>query len=148
MYVPADVRTYKAREALYTGDRGPWLEHMVEDCGCSLEEATALLSNYELIPIVDEVKGHLATVLKNRKEIHIAIYRRHRRRNNVTAARILKFLQPLLDKEFFLVTKISPGEDDRFLRHLGFEPLGVTMEGFKTFILNAIRYPRPHHEHH
>lgn len=147
MQTPADVRTFQARSRHYAGVRGPWLEHMVEDCGCTLEEATGFLVPYECIPLIDEKKGHMATVIKRNKEIHIAIYRRWRHKAQVNRERINKFLQPLLDKEKFLITKVSPGDDDRFIRHLGFEPLGVTIEGLRTFILNEIKYPRSHHAH-
>lgn len=147
MRAPSDVRTYQARATHYTGPRGPWLEHMVEDCGCTMDEAVGFLSPYECIPLIDEKKGHMATVIKHNKEIHIAIYRRWRNRAQVNRARIAKFLQPMLDKEHFLVTKVGKDEDCRFIRHLGFQPLGVTIEGLRTFILNEIKYPRPHHEH-
>ena len=147
MQTPADVRTFQARSRHYAGVRGPWLEHMVEDCGCTLEEATGFLAPYECIPYIDEKQGHMATLIKRNKEVHFAIYRKHRHRTNVTSRRIKDFLQPLLDKEKFLVTKVAPDEDDRFIRHLGFEPLGVTMEGLRTFILNEIKYPRSRHAH-
>ena len=147
MQAPADVRTYQARTRAYTGERGPWLEHMVEDCGCTLEDAMRYLDPYECIPLIDEKKGHMATVIKRNKEIHIAIYRRWRHRAQVSIARINRFLKPLLEREHFLVTKVAADEDDRFIRHLGFEPLGTTIEGFKTFILNEIKYPRAHHAH-
>ena len=99
MQAPADVRTYQARARAYTGDRGPWLEHMVEDCGCTLEDAMRYLDPYECIPLIDEKKGHMATVIKRNKEIHIAIYRRWRHRAQVSIARINRFLKPLLERE-------------------------------------------------
>jgi len=147
MQIPSDIRTYQARSASYTGDRGPWLEHMIEDCGCTREEAMGYLAPYEAIPYIDGKRGHMATLIKRNKEVHFAIYRRFRHRSNVTVLRIRGFLQPILDKEHFLVTKVAPDEDDRFIRHLGFEQLGVTIEGMRTFILNEIKYPRAHHAH-
>lgn len=148
MRVPADVRTYQARANLYQGDRGPWLEHMVEDCGCTLEEASMLLADYEMIPVIDEARGHMATIIKRNKEIHLAVYRKFRHKNQVTRAKLAQYLQPLLDKNFFLVTKVAAEDDTRFIERLGFERLGSTMDGVKTYILNEIKYPRAHHEHH
>jgi len=144
MQTPSDIRTYQARANHYTGDRGPWLEHMVEDCGCTLDEALHFLAPYEVIPYVDPVRGHMATLIKRNKEVHFAIYRRYRKRAKVTSERIMAFLQPLLDKEGFLVTKVANDESAAFITHLGFEALGTTMEGLRTFILNAIKYPRLH----
>lgn len=148
MRVPADVRTFQARSTRYTGSRGPWLEHMIEDCGCTFEEATLLLANYEVVPIIDEKRGHMATIIKQNKEIHLAIFRKYRHRNQVTVEKLQQYLAPLLAKEHFLVTKIEPGGNGRFVERLGFEKLGTTIDGMTTYILNEIRYPRAHHEHH
>ena len=148
MQVPSDVRTYQARSRLYTGVRGPWLEHLVEDEGLSYAEALAALNNWEYIPIIDERNGHMATVLKRNREVHLAIYRRFRHRNAVTSRRIREHLQPLLEKNVFLVTKVGKEESARFIEHLGFQELGATMDGnIRTYILNEIKYPRAHHEH-
>ena len=142
MRVPADVQTYRARERHYTGVLGPWLEHLVEDNGMTLADARAALAEWEAIPYVDERHGHMATLIKKNKEVHFAGYRRFRGRSHINRRRLAEFLQPILDKEHFLVTKVFDGEDDAFILHLGFEPLGVTLDGnFKTFILNEIRYP-------
>ena len=144
MHIPSDVRTYQARATHYTGERGPWLEHMVEDCGCSLDEAMMFLAPYQMVPYVDPKHGHMATLIKRNKEVHFAIYRKHRRKAHVTSERIMAFLQPILDKVKFLVTKVADDESDAFITRLGFEPLGITIEGLRTFILNEIKYPRPH----
>lgn len=143
MRVPADVRTYQARANRYTGLRGPWLEHLVEDMGLTFEQATQALDGWELIPYIDDKHGHMATLIKRNKEVHFAGYRRFRGRSHINQRTLAKFLQPILDKEVFLVTKVFSGEDTRFITHLGFQPLGVTLDGnFQTFILNDIRYPR------
>lgn len=148
MLTPSDVRTYQARARLYTGTRGPWLEHLVEDEGLTYEEAMTALAEWEHIPIIDERNGHMATVLKRNREIHLAIYRRFRRRNAVSLRRIREHLQPLLDENVFLVTKVGKEESSRFIEHLGFQELGGTMDGnIRTYILNEIKYPRAHHEH-
>lgn len=148
MLIPSDVRTYQARSRLYTGVRGPWLEHLVEDEGLSYEEAMEALNNWEHIPIIDERNGHMATVLKRNREVHLAIYRRFRHRNAVNLRRIREHLQPMLDKNVFLVTKVGKEESSRFIEHLGFQELGATMDGnIRTYILNEIKYPRAHHEH-
>ena len=143
MRIPADIQTYNARTRHYTGDQGPWLEHLVEDEGLSLDVARQALVQFECIPYVDPEHGHMATLIKKNKEVHFAAYRRFRHRSFITPERIAAFFQPVLDKEIFLVTKVAKDESDRFIRHLGFEPLGVTLDGeIKTYILNDIRYPR------
>ena len=141
MQVPSDIKTYQARARNYTGDRGPWLEHLVEDEGLTHAEAHALIAHFEIIPYLDNEHGHMATLLKCRKEVHLAVYRRFRKKGYINAARLAEFFQPILDKEVFLVTKLADNEPSAFIEHLGFEQLGVTMSGFRTFILNEIKYP-------
>ena len=143
MRVPADVQAYRARANLYVGDRGPWLEHLVEDEYIPAEQASEMLLDWECIPYVDPVHGHMATLIKKNKEVHFAAYRRFRHRSNITPKRLREFFQPILDKEVFLVTKVAKEEDARFIRHLGFQELGVTLDGkIQTYILNEIKYPR------
>lgn len=144
MLIPADVLTYRARATAYSGDRGPWLEHLVEDEGVPLEQAVEMLGNWECVPYVDPVHGHMATLIKRNKEVHFAAYRRFRHRSHITPKRLREFFQPILDKEIFLVTKLAVGADDaRFIQHMGFQELGVTLDGeIQTYILNEIRYPR------
>ena len=136
-----DSRKYLERTKHYEGPLGPWFEHLIEDENLSLGEARDVLLGWQAIPYVDPTRGHMATLIKRNKEVHFAIFRKHRRRAQVTSNRIISFLQPILDKEVFLVTKLAPDEDDRFIKHLGFEELGATMGGVRTFILNSIRYP-------
>lgn len=144
MRVPADVQTYNARTRHYSGPRGPWLEHLIEDEGLTLEVAMQLLDQFEMIPYIDPVHGHMATLIKKNKEVHFAAYRKFRHRSYITPDRLASFFQPVLDKEVFLVTKVASNEDRRFIKRLGFQELGVTLDGeIQTFILNAIRYPRP-----
>ena len=148
MQIPSDVRTYQARSNLYRGSRGPWLEHLVEDEGMTYDEAMEALKDWEIIPIIDERNGHMATVIKRNREVHLAIYRRFRHRNAVNARRIKDFLQPLLEKNIFLVTKVGKDESARFIEHLGFQELGATMDGsVRTYILNEIKWPGKNHEH-
>ena len=148
MQTPSDVRCYQARNNLYRGSRGPWLEHLVEDEGLTYEEAMEALKDWEIIPYIDEKRGHMATLIKRNREVHFAIYRRHRARGNVTTKRIKDFLQPLLEKNVFLVTKVGKDESARFIEHLGFQELGATMDGsVRTYILNEIKWPGKNHEH-
>ena len=143
MRVPADVQAYRARANLYVGDRGPWLEHLVEDEYIPAEQASEMLLDWECIPYVDPVHGHMATLIKKNKEVHFAAYRRFRHRSHITPKRLREFFQPILDKEIFLVTKVAKEEDARFITHLGFQELGVTLDGkIQTYILNEIKYPR------
>jgi len=143
MFIPSDIRCYNARAQRYTGPRGPWLEHLVEDEGMTYEEAMETLSHWQCIPFIDEKHGHMATLIKQNREVHFAIYRRFRHRSHVNVGRIKSFLQPLLDENIFLVTKVGKEESCRFIEHLGFQELGTTMDGeIRTYILNEIKYPR------
>ena len=141
MQLSGDLLKYTQRAKHYEGPLGPWFEHLVEDENLTLGEARNILLGWQALPFTDPKQGHMATLIKRNKEVHFAIFRRFRRSGQVTSKRIKSFLQPLLDKEVFLVTKIAPDEDSRFIEHLGFEELGATMAGVRTFILNNIRYP-------
>ena len=142
MKLPSDIQTYKARATYYRGLRGPWIEHLIEDEGLDFSQALRALQDWELIPYIDSKHGHMATLLKRNKEVHVAAYRCFRKKGHVTTTRLLEFFKPILEKEVFLVTKLAPGEDSRFIEHLGFQPLGVTIDGVKTYILNEIQFPR------
>ena len=107
----------------------------------TIAQAMSMLDDWELLPYIDEQHGHMATLLKKNKEVHIAAYRCFRKRGHVNARRLAEFFKPILDAEVFLVTKLAPGEESRFIEHLGFEPLGVTIDGVRTFILNEIKFP-------
>lgn len=141
MQPSGDVLKYIHRSKHYVGPMGPWFEHLIEDEGLDLAEARNTLKDWQAFPFIDPKYGHMATLIKRNKEVHFAAYRRYRQKAQVTSRRIAAFLQPLLDKEIFLVTKLSSDEDSRFIEHLGFEELGATMGGIRTFILNTIRYP-------
>lgn len=148
MQVPSDVRSYQARVTRYTGDRGPWLEHLVEDENLTYEEAMSALVGWEMIPYI-EGGEHMATLLKKNKEVHFAIFRKHRHKGRVNMRRIKEFLEPLLNEEIFLVTKVGRDEDARFIERLGFQPLGSTINGeIHTYILNELKYVRDHHAEH
>ena len=125
----------------HSGPRGPWTEHLMEDEGLTLEQALQLIASYECIPYNDPVHGHVATIIKRNKEIHFAAYRRFRKKVLISTERIAEFLQPLLDKEVFLVTKVAKDENCRFIERLGFQRLGSTIDGTTTYILNSITYP-------
>lgn len=125
----------------HNGPRGPWTEHLVEDEGMTLEAALQVLALFECIPYTCEKHGHVATLIKRKKEVHFAIYRRHRKHVLISHSRIAEFLQPILDKEVFLVTKLAAGESSTFIERLGFQRLGSTIDGTQTFILNSIKYP-------
>lgn len=126
---------------VFSGPRGPWLEHLVSDEGMTLEQALQVLALFECIPYACEKHGHVATLIKRKKEVHFAAYRRFRKKVLISHARIAEFLQPILDKEHFLVTKLAKGEDSSFIERLGFQQLGSTIDGTRTYILNSIKYP-------
>lgn len=141
MRVPGDVQAYRSRTALYSGDRGPWLEHLVEDEGVPLEQAHEMLGRWQCIPYIDPAHGHMATLIKLNKEVHLAVYRRFRGKGHINRRRILEFFKPILDKEIFLVTKLAKKDDASFITRLGFQELGVTLDGeIQTYILNEIGY--------
>jgi len=141
----AELRAYQASRPCFTGVLGPWLEHLVEDENLTLAQARELLSGWEAIQITDPVLGHMATVIKKNREIHLAIYRRFRHRSHVNAKRIREYLQPLLDANLFLVTKIDRQQDAKFIEHLGFQKLGIAPDGVWCYILNEVKYPRSRH---
>lgn len=143
MQAPSDIQLGFKRSSLYRGDRGPWIEHLMEDEGMTYPEAMLALEPWECIPYIDAKRGHMATMIKLNREVHFAIYRKYRNTGQVTSRRIAEFLKPVLDKNVFLVTKVAAGEDHRFIERLGFEELGVTMDGMiRTYILNEIKMPR------
>lgn len=143
MHTPSDIQIFQARAVLFMGPRGPWLEHLVQDEGLSFEDAARALVGWELIPYIDTLHGHMATLIKKNREVHLAVFRRFRGKGHINAARIREFFQPILDKEVFLVTKLAAKDDPRFILHFGFQELGVTIgDDITTYILNNIRYPR------
>ena len=136
----SDTAKYTQRAKHYEGPMGPWLEHLVEDEALSLGMAREALICWEALPFIDPEYGHMATLIKRNKEVHFAAFRRFRRKGHISARRISSFLQPILNKEVFLVTKVASDESSTFIERLGFEELGTTMDGVRTFILNRIRY--------
>ena len=148
MLAPADIRTYQARITYYSGDAGPWYEHLVEDEGLTLAEARDVISNFELYPCVVEGVGHVATIIKRNKEIHIAIYRRFRGKNHVTRAWLRRMLEPMMQKECVLCTKFGPGEDSSFAERVGFEQVGVTIDGVRTFLMTRFRAARTQNDNY
>jgi len=122
----------------FSGPRGPWLEHLIEDEGLTMQQAVIVMKPFELIPIIDPVQGHMGTLAKLKKEVHLAVYRKHRAKAQCTRDRVRQTLQPLLDKEVFLVTKVDKPADARFVQRLGFQRLGGTIGGITTFILNDL----------
>lgn len=141
MQLTGDVARYAQRAKHYEGPMGPWLEHLVEDEGFTLGHARAMMEDWEALPFIAPEYGHMATLIKRNKEVHFAAFRRFRKKGYITTGRIKSFLQPLLNKEVFLVTKVASDESSAFIERLGFEELGVTMDEVRTFILNRIRYP-------
>jgi len=149
MQIPSDIRAYQARCPSYVGPRGPWLEHLVEDAGMSYEEAMETLSHYEALPVTRADGVHIGTILKRNKEVHFCFFREHRSHRNMTRDILDRHLLPVLKSNGFLVTKVASeeAEGERFVKKLGFEFLGSTIDGFKTFIMNKIRYPGQKHAH-
>ena len=141
----AEMQRYNVEKHRRSGSLGPWIEHLLDDEGLSYEQAKLLLSNWEPIPIIDAKRGHMGTIIKKNREIHLAIYKRFRRRGQVTSRRIAEILQPMLDSNVFLVTKIDKIEDADFIERLGFQEIGVDQAGSKCYILNAIKYPEVRH---
>ncbi len=141
----AEMQRYNVERHRRTGPQGPWIEHLMDDEGLSYEEAKLALNGWEFIPFTDPKYGHMATLIKRNREVHFAIYRRFRHKAQVTSRRIAEFLQPLLDQNIFLVTKVAKEDSARFIEHLGFQELGVDAQGLTCYILNAIKYPKVRH---
>ena len=136
----SDALKYGQRAKHYEGPMGPWLEHLVEDEAMTLGMARETLIYWEALPFIDPEHGHMATLIKRNKEVHFAAFRRFRRKGYITSKRISSFLRPILNKEVFLVTKVASDESSTFIERLGFEEIGLTMDGVRTFILNRIRH--------
>lgn len=117
--------------------RMPWIEHLVADEGLSYPDARRALEGWAAIPFIDENGEHLATLIKRGAEVHFAAFQRHRAKGHITRARLRAFLQPVLDAEGFLTTKLAPGEPDGFIRRLGFAPIGRTAS-HRIYMLNEI----------
>ena len=124
--------------------RGPWIEHLTEDEGLTYPQACDYLDPYECVPYVENDE-HMATLLKNKAEVHFCIYRKYRRKGYVTLRRIREFLLPLLEREGFLITKLGHGEPERFIRRLGFEQIGATAS-HRIYMLNTIPLLEKHHD--
>lgn len=124
---------------------GPWIEHLMDDEGLSLSDARAVLAGWEAIPYIDQKHGHMATLMKRNREVHFAVFKKYRLRHHINVTRIKKFLQPILDSNVFLVTKLDNPKDEPFIKRLGFEELSVANDGITCYILNNIRYPGTHH---
>lgn len=116
----------------------PWIEHLMQDEGLSYRDARAYLEGWEPIPFVED-GIHLATLIKRGAEVHLAIFKPYRHKGYITRARLRRFLQPILDAEGFLVTKLAPGEPDDFIRRLGFAPIGESAS-HRIYMLNAIKH--------
>lgn len=118
--------------------RMPWIEHLMEDEGLEYRDAAALLEGWECIPYVEDGE-HMATLIKRGAEVHFAAFRKYRGLGYITRSRLRAFFQPILDQEGFLITKLSPGESDTFIRRLGFAEIGRS-ESHRVYMLNEIKY--------
>lgn len=118
--------------------RGPWIEHLMEDEGMTYPQAAEYLARYECIPYVENGE-HMATLLKLNAEVHFAAYRRYRHKAYISARRLRAFLLPILDAQGFLTTKLGPGDDERFIRKLGFEQIGTSTSGQRIYMITEIK---------
>lgn len=115
----------------------PWIEHLMQDEGLDYRHARERLEGWEAVPYVED-GTHMATLIKRGAEVHFAAFRQYRGRGYITRARLRTFLQPILDAEGFLVTKLAPGEPDSFIRRLGFAPIGESAS-HRIYMLNEIK---------
>jgi hypothetical protein len=121
----AELREHARTKSHFTGVFGPWMEHLVEDEGLSVGQAREALEPCKALPYIDSKQGHIATLIKKNKEVHLALFRKYRGKGYINARRIKEFFEPILNDEVFLVTKVGEKEDARFIERLGFEKLGV-----------------------
>ena len=64
----AEMQRYNVERHRRSGSFGPWIEHLMDDENFSYEQAKLMLSGWEPIPIIDEKRGHIATVIKKKKK--------------------------------------------------------------------------------
>lgn len=115
----------------------PWIEHLMQDEGLSYPDVRRMLEGWEPIPYV-EGGIHMATLIKRNAEVHFAAFKQYRGKGYITRTRLRRFLQPILDAEGFLVTKLSPRESDVFVRRLGFAKIGESAS-HRIYMLNEIK---------
>lgn len=120
--------------------RMPWIEHLMQDEGLSYRDAVAMLEGWECLPYVEDGE-HMATLIKRGAEVHFAAFHQYRGRGYINRTRLRRFLQPILDQEGFLTTKLSPDEPDVFIRRLGFAEIGRS-ESHRIYMLNEIKQLR------
>jgi hypothetical protein len=137
MITPSDVKVFQAKQGLFSGDNGPWLDHLVNDEGMCFSDAREVLSKFESIPFIENGR-HLGTLIKRNAEVHFALSRDFRGKGFINASRIKRFFKPILDESGFLVTKIGAEEDDLFVRRIGFEQVGAC-DTHKIFMLTDIK---------
>lgn len=138
--MPSDVSAAQAVAAVhFRGPKGPWMEHLMQDEGLGAEQAHELLSHFEILPCDAPNIGHAATVIRRGNEIHLAVYRKYRKKGLVTRSALARVLTPLLEKHGWLVTRFGPGEDSSFAEKVGFIQLSATIDGTRTFILTHLR---------
>lgn len=115
----------------------PWVEHLMQDEGLDYRAARERLEGWAPVPYVENGE-HMATLIKRGAEVHFAIFKQYRGRGYITRARLRAFLQPILDDEGFLVTKLTRDEPDAFIRRLGFAPIGES-PSHRIYMLNEIK---------
>jgi hypothetical protein len=118
--------------------RDPWIEHLTLDEKLNWAQAIDLLDGYEMIPFVLDGE-HAGTMLKKNAEVHFAMFRKFRKKAGVITRRTIReFLQPIFEREGFLVTKLADGEPDDFTLRMGFEEIGRTVS-HRIFMLTRIK---------
>jgi hypothetical protein len=115
----------------------PWIEHLMQDEGLTYAQAREMLEGYECVPYVENGE-HMATLIKKNAEVHFAGFKQYRGKGYITRRRLREFLQPILDKEGFLTTKLAEGEPDKFITKLGFVEVGRSTS-HRVFMLTSIK---------
>lgn len=97
---------------------------------------TSLLFDWEVVPAFVEGQ-HAATAIIKGTEIHFGLVPEFR--NRVTRGRIRAFLQPLLDRQGFLTTRVALEEPtkQRFVERVGFKPTWSD-DRFKFYLLGEL----------
>jgi hypothetical protein len=114
----------------------PWFEHLMQDEGLTYRDAFDYLEGWSPIPYAEN-GVHMATLIRKGAEVHFAAFKQYRGKGYITARRLRKFLQPILDEMGFLTTKLALGEPDAFIRRLGFAQIGETAS-HRIYMLNEI----------
>lgn len=119
----------------------PILLDIQEESGLSRYDILNALHDWEAVPgYIDGVQ--VAAILKKGTEVHFAIDKQHRGKT-INRRRTREFLQPLLNEEGFLTTKLLHDRkgQQRFIERIGFKKTWSD-DRFNYFMLTELPFER------